>query len=1493
MLQTRIIVGLLAKKGINDILHCGIPLVLEDFRMIHMRENLHLADSTERSEIEASDVDMPKEKLTIRQMNHRVDLETTDILLGGSGPLHLRLPRMARDIMIVTAIHSVTKNLLVGPDERAEIVTERDGNAIRTNEFGPKGIDMKAEGEENLTKGERGPDSLSPDRAGGTQRNSFGHSQEVKLRRYQFDEELPSTIPLKRRRSDRGATSPTAHSSRQPSPGVSVDEMGFHGSRGKERKEYEVSGQRALERMTADAWAGQNNSDQGTVRDIVRDAKHVVEKGSQELEGGIPPGKDLLREDAPKVEEAAGGNHVFQETPGRSSDKEEDVIKRIDTIDAKIAECETMLQMIRSRDNSGGVHTGMGESDVPMDGPDRTKEQPTEDAMTDRCVGTDSTYDPTKEGECPAAAQAPLDSALSTEVSASASACNSKERDDAPEFPFFSVTDVADQCNSILEENRASARNNAKAFGVAALAFYGSQPKKIYNGPDDYPFFPINIASHKRLRPMLVNHMRERVLANAQKQVALQYQFREYNDEWKRRIDRLEQQKAKKGRRAKVAAAASGGASVGAPSSTGAGGTSVYSRSSRRGTFASDTVKSELEWHNALKSLGILSEEPAEEEEDRCATIPAMVIDPLERKILQYRSRNGLVENPTEQLRVYNEKVDLSWSESEKEIFKNKIIQYGKNFPKISSFLPLKNCQDCVQYYYREKMNLNFKQLIKNAIIRKRRAGAKRTGKSAEQTKGRFYILGSASSPTPRRPTTRNDEDADEAGETDGRRKRLRVDEGGDSGSGSRRSRRNGDRRERGQEKLSQKERAQSSPGNNGEEELRISVEWLESEKSAAMEAFAKFGRDFSLVSEAIGKSKEHCREFYALHRRQIQLNGRRLAEDGGTGGDEEEEQEKTRRRRSGRKHVSSDAAQTQVEGGEDLGDELLQTADVTEEEVGSDIAERLDSTRHGDKEGDEEESGDEGLVRTSMGRNSGQKNKNPARDEMDSPGTMGEDLEENGDNVASLENDALNRRRRRLLDDPPKVHPPQRRTVSYWSVAERSQFSESFVAHGVDWDSIAKDIGSKSAVQARNYYHTNQHKFDAMLQQGQQSNAQSPHRDQGAAGEGSMTLHLDEDHAQQSTGGPAFASHLHHLASRLLQQQPSDSGGNNDRPTSHSGFHLKAPPTAGYNYYLGLQSSQAISQHSNGHVRDLSVAVQTVQQQQYTINPFVKKVLEIQQGLHANGFSHPPHNGYVNGWTGAPDPDRLASSWYGYLAAGAPNVNGGGLPAFAYAFALPQQAPSFSTARWSPLNEQEEDKGATGRFLVQQSNGLVGGSPASGSHVPVSEGYPLTLSHGEARLSRGIAHLPSALTAAANGERQQGHYRQNLRSAEDPPSPSNQVQLHLDYQQQHLLHSGGHSYFNSAPSSPGLTDSLRTHPATSDRPRNSVVLPSVQNLISFADNGGHRLPPPSPSPLGIARQMLHHSAGFPPPPPPPPPPPSHYPQTQPQRQHRHEQEER
>jgi hypothetical protein len=45
------------------------------------------------------------------------------------------------------------------------------------------------------------------------------------------------------------------------------------------------------------------------------------------------------------------------------------------------------------------------------------------------------------------------------------------------------------------------------------------------------------------------------------------------------------------------------------------------------------------------------------------------------------------------------------------------------------------------------------------------------------------------------------------------------------------------------------------------------------------------------------------------------------------------------------------------------------------------------------------------------------------------------------------------------------------RRTISYWSVAERNAFVKALAKHGRNWSAIASEIGTKSAIQARNYF--------------------------------------------------------------------------------------------------------------------------------------------------------------------------------------------------------------------------------------------------------------------------------------------------------------------------------------------------------------------------------------------------------------------------------------
>ena len=97
-----------------------------------------------------------------------------------------------------------------------------------------------------------------------------------------------------------------------------------------------------------------------------------------------------------------------------------------------------------------------------------------------------------------------------------------------------------------------------------------------------------------------------------------------------------------------------------------------------------------------------------------------MLLPPEERK-RKYITNNGLIHDP---MALYNDRKFLNtWSESEKEIFKEKYLLTPKNFGAIASFLGRKTVSDCVQYYYLSKKTENYKQLIRRVKVRR---GAKR-----------------------------------------------------------------------------------------------------------------------------------------------------------------------------------------------------------------------------------------------------------------------------------------------------------------------------------------------------------------------------------------------------------------------------------------------------------------------------------------------------------------------------------------------------------------------------------------------------------------------------------------------------------------------------------------------------------------------------------------------------------------------------------------------
>ena len=100
------------------------------------------------------------------------------------------------------------------------------------------------------------------------------------------------------------------------------------------------------------------------------------------------------------------------------------------------------------------------------------------------------------------------------------------------------------------------------------------------------------------------------------------------------------------------------------------------------------------------------------------AVIPPILLEERKRKH-RYTNRNGVIEDP---ITEYKDHKNINiWTESEKEIFREKYLLNPKNFVVIGSYLERKNVSDCIQFYYSTKKKENYKMLVKRRIRRRQK----------------------------------------------------------------------------------------------------------------------------------------------------------------------------------------------------------------------------------------------------------------------------------------------------------------------------------------------------------------------------------------------------------------------------------------------------------------------------------------------------------------------------------------------------------------------------------------------------------------------------------------------------------------------------------------------------------------------------------------------------------------------------------------------------
>ncbi|KAJ3021755.1 hypothetical protein HKX48_007830 [Thoreauomyces humboldtii] len=268
----------------------------------------------------------------------------------------------------------------------------------------------------------------------------------------------------------------------------------------------------------------------------------------------------------------------------------------------------------------------------------------------------------------------------------------------------------------ILKSNRLKSHQAHIAAAGAAAHLLPGAVDRYFASPNDYSFYLANIALNDRIKKNVHAKVSDRFMVNARKCKVLRKQYKSKLGEWRRTEE--EEHKKKKRRLAKEkalkAAAMPVAPGYGPGGSSHSANPSGSSRGSRRTGFTSDSVKSEIEFLETLAMLkrevsGESSLDDADYSSDKEAYEPAMVIDPVARKMMKYHDMTTFVSDPAGDLERYNAKLEMSWTAADRQLFKQKLLAHGKRFHLIAEEFPRKTTNECVHFYYREKYRTIFK----------------------------------------------------------------------------------------------------------------------------------------------------------------------------------------------------------------------------------------------------------------------------------------------------------------------------------------------------------------------------------------------------------------------------------------------------------------------------------------------------------------------------------------------------------------------------------------------------------------------------------------------------------------------------------------------------------------------------------------------------------------------------------------------------------------
>ncbi|XP_078682123.1 uncharacterized protein LOC144916696 isoform X2 [Branchiostoma floridae x Branchiostoma belcheri] len=292
---------------------------------------------------------------------------------------------------------------------------------------------------------------------------------------------------------------------------------------------------------------------------------------------------------------------------------------------------------------------------------------------------------------------------------------------------------------------------NRKKAEAAHKILEGLGPKidlPLYNQPSDTQVYHDNIKTHQAMKKKLLLYFKRRHHMRKLRERYLCQRYDQLFEAWEKRLERIENGYKRKAKDAKVRefyekmfpeirkqreqqerfsrahSPCPNAVSWEQPTNQRSSFRSKVQsakngerRTGARGSgFAATVARSDAEMAEIMDSLS--EQENNERQMRQLAVVPPMMFDEDQRRI-KFINKNGLIKDP---MKEYKERQLINtWTEEEKQIFKEKFIQHPKNFALIASYLDRKSVSDCVLYYYQSKKNENYKQLMRKQALKRKR----------------------------------------------------------------------------------------------------------------------------------------------------------------------------------------------------------------------------------------------------------------------------------------------------------------------------------------------------------------------------------------------------------------------------------------------------------------------------------------------------------------------------------------------------------------------------------------------------------------------------------------------------------------------------------------------------------------------------------------------------------------------------------------------------